>query len=159
MAVAAPDGEQIFTGYKLGLSHVPPEGAKLDLAQNAMPILLICVVALDDSLQLEALGRISDLLAPEHPDAPVHIFPRDRRLHLFDTDEVLLVQRAQPLKALLEFIDFKFQFLSLQGGPSKGCDLQIIEAHGRFPVVKSKMLVAFSSKGIPIHQGKHKGAI
>jgi hypothetical protein len=85
-------------------------GAVLDLAQDAHPILLEGVVALDDRLQLEAFGRIADLRAPKDVDSAVDVLLCDTGWDLFDPHEVLLVERAQALDLHLQFIDGNVQF-------------------------------------------------
>jgi hypothetical protein len=73
---------------------VPFISAVFNLATDALPVLLKGVVALDDRLQLEALGGVADLLAAQHVDAPIHVLARDAGLDLLDAEEVLLVERA-----------------------------------------------------------------
>jgi hypothetical protein len=70
----------------------------LDLAADALPILLKRVVALDDRLKLEALGGVADFLAPQHVDAPIDVLARDGGLDALEAHEVLLVERAQSLE-------------------------------------------------------------
>jgi hypothetical protein len=69
-------------------------GAVLDVAADALPILLKSIVAHDDRLQLEAPRGVADLRAPELPDPAVDVFARDLRLDFFEAEEVLLVERA-----------------------------------------------------------------
>jgi hypothetical protein len=87
-----------------GLHQVPLVGAVLDLAADALPVLLKCIVALDDRLQLEALGGVADLLAAQHVDATVDVFARDGGLDALDAHEVLLVQRAQTLEPRFQLL-------------------------------------------------------
>jgi hypothetical protein len=78
--------------------------AVLDLAADALPILLERVVALDDRLQLEALGGVANLLAAQHVDATVDVLARDLGLDALDAHEVLLVQRAQSLEPRFQLL-------------------------------------------------------
>jgi hypothetical protein len=88
-------------------------GAVLDLATDALPILLKGVVALDDVLQSEAPRSVADLLAPQKIDAPVHVLARHGRLDLFEAEKVLLVERAQALESNLELVDLQFVLFRL----------------------------------------------
>src|SRR5688500_356342 len=97
-----------WTAQPFGAQHVALVGAVLDLATDALPVLLKGVVALDDVLQPEAPGRVADLLAPQKVDAPVHVLARDGRLDLFEAEKVLLVERAQALESNLELVDLQF---------------------------------------------------
>jgi hypothetical protein len=73
---------------------VPLVGAVLDFPADPPPVLLEGVVALDQRLQLEALARVADPLAPQQLDAPIHVLAWDLRFELFDAEEVLFVKRA-----------------------------------------------------------------
>jgi hypothetical protein len=101
-ALARRDGEKL--AVLLRAQEVTLVGTVLDFAANALPILLERVVALDDGLELEALGRVADLLAPQHVDAAIHVFARDGGLDLLDAHEVLLVQRAQSFEPALQLL-------------------------------------------------------
>jgi hypothetical protein len=76
----------------------------LDFAAGSQPILLKGVVALDDVLQLETLGGVTDLRLAQGVNAAVDVLPRDRRLELLDADKVLLVERAQSLEPRFELL-------------------------------------------------------
>src|SRR6185369_2791361 len=89
-ALACGDGQDLAGGDALGADHVALVGAVFDLAADALPILLERIVARDDRLQLEALGGVPDLLAPQDIDPAIDVFARDRRLDPLDTHEVLL---------------------------------------------------------------------
>jgi hypothetical protein len=87
----------------LRLDKVALVSAVLDLAADALPILLERVVALNDRLQLEALGGVPDLFAP-HVNSPIDILAGDLRLDPLDAHEVLLVERAQAFEPKLELL-------------------------------------------------------
>jgi len=93
-ALARRDGQDLARSNALRLDHVALVGAVLDLAADALPILLERVVARDDRLQLEALGCVPDLLAPQHVDSAIDVLAWDRGLDPLDAHEVLLVERA-----------------------------------------------------------------
>jgi hypothetical protein len=107
-------------GDLFGAEQVTLVGAVLDLAADALPVLLEGVVAGDQRLQLEALTRVADLLAPQHVDAAIDVLPRDLRLELFDAEKVLLVQRSQPLQAGLELLQGDVDLFVLHVQPSRG---------------------------------------
>jgi hypothetical protein len=90
---AAPRGrrERHVTEAALRTRDVTMVGAVLDLPAGAQPILLKCVVALDDVLELEALRGVADLCLAQGIDATVDVLTGHGRLDLLDTDEVLLV--------------------------------------------------------------------
>jgi hypothetical protein len=90
-------------------------GAVLDLTADALPVHLERVVALDDRLQLEALARVPDLLAPQDVDAAVDVFARDARLDLLEAQKILLVERAQPFEANLELFQRDVELLGRHG--------------------------------------------
>jgi hypothetical protein len=79
-------------------------GPVLDLSTGAQPVLLKRVVALDDVLQLEALGGVADLRLAQGVEATVDVLTGHRWLELLDADEVLLVQGAEPLDSRLELV-------------------------------------------------------
>jgi hypothetical protein len=87
--------------------------AVLDLAADALPILLKRVVALDDVLQPKTPRRIADLLAPKQVDPAVDVLARHRGLDLLEAQKVLLVERAQTLEANLELVDCDFVLFGL----------------------------------------------
>jgi hypothetical protein len=88
----------------LGAEQVALVCPVLDLAADALPVLLERVVALDDRLQLEALRGVANLLAAKHVDAAVDVLARDRGLDFFEAHEVLLVERAQALEPGLQLL-------------------------------------------------------
>jgi hypothetical protein len=112
-AFARCDGEKL--AILLRAQQVALVSTVLDFAADALPILLERIVALDDRLQLEALGGVADLLAPQHVDAAIHVFARDGGLDLFDAHEVLLVQRAQAFEPALQLLqrDVELRLLHL----------------------------------------------
>jgi len=79
--------------------------AVFDFANDALPILLVCVVALDRRFELEPDRRVADLLATKRPQTPVDVLTQDQRLDALDPDEILFVERAQPFNPRLEFVD------------------------------------------------------
>jgi hypothetical protein len=96
--------ERDVTKAILGADDVAVIGAVFDLAARSEPILLKRVVALDDVLQLESLGGVTDLCLAQGMDAAVDVLARYGGLELLDADEVLLVQRAQSLEPRLELL-------------------------------------------------------
>jgi hypothetical protein len=86
----------------LGASDVAVIRAILDLATDAQPVLLERVVALDDVLELEALGGVADLRLAQRIDAAIDVLSGNRGLELLDADEILLVERAETLEPRLE---------------------------------------------------------
>jgi hypothetical protein len=93
-----------LTEAALGASDVAMVGAVLDLAANAQPVLLEGVVALDDVLELEALGGVADLRLAQRIDAAIDVLARNRRLELLDADEILFVQRTKTFETRLELV-------------------------------------------------------
>jgi hypothetical protein len=92
------------TEAALGAGDVTMIRAVLDLATDAQPVLLEGVVALDDVLELETLGRVADLRLAQRIDAAIDVLTRNGRLELLDADEILLVQRAKTFESRLELI-------------------------------------------------------
>lgn len=120
-------------------------GAVFDLATNALPILLERVVALDQRLQFEAFAGVANLLAPQDINAPIDVFAWDLRFELFDAEEVLLVEGAQPLEAHLQFFQSYIELFSLHvSTAAEGNNLQIIETDVGFPVVEREVSVTLS---------------
>ena len=64
----------------------------LDFAHNPLPVLMKRIVALYRRLQFEALGGVSNLLAPQRVNAPVNVLVNDRRRDLLNSHEVLLIE-------------------------------------------------------------------
>lgn len=94
--------------------HLTLVGTVLNLAADPAPVLLEGVVALDQGLQFEAARRVSDLDLAQRPEAPVHVLARDLRLDLLDAQKILLIQRTQPVEAVLEFVDLDVELVSVQ---------------------------------------------
>jgi hypothetical protein len=103
-AAARSRRQRHVTETALRAGDVAVVGAILDLAADAQPVLLEGVVALDDVLQLEALGRVADLGLAQRIDAAIDVLARDGRLELLDTDEVLLVQGSKAFEPRLELV-------------------------------------------------------
>ncbi len=122
VAFSALGSQQIRASYQRGLANMAVKCSKLDLAKNAMPMLLVGVVALNNGLKLEALGGVSNFFFSQRPDAAIDIFSCDGRFDFLDPNEILLVQRAQPLKPHFEFFDVNVELLYLQGQPSEWRD-------------------------------------
>lgn len=78
------------------------EGAELDFAANAAPMLLHGVVPLHDRLKLEALRRAVEAFLAQLRHTPLHVLTRDGGLDAFDAHEVVLVERPQTFEARLE---------------------------------------------------------
>lgn|GEM_PF-1344171 len=123
VALSALYRQQIRAGYQCGLANMAVECTQLDLAKNAMPMLLVGVVALDDGLKLEAFGGVANFFFSQRPDAAIDILARDGRLDFLDANEILLVQRAQALEPHFEFFYVNVELLCLQGQPSEWRDL------------------------------------
>jgi hypothetical protein len=98
-------GERLGAEALGGAGEIALVRPGLDLAEDALPVLGERVVARDDLRHLEAQAGVADLLLAQQPDAPVDVLARDQRLELLDTGEVLLVESAQALDALLELFD------------------------------------------------------
>jgi hypothetical protein len=144
--LACGDGEEL-PAVLLRFEQMALVRAVLDLAADALPILLEGVVALDDGLQLEAFGGVPDLLAPEHVDATIHVLARDLRLDLFEPHEVLLVERAQTFEPKLQLFQRYIELGGLHVSPSarQRLDDQVVEADGGFPVVEGEVVVTSAS--------------
>jgi hypothetical protein len=117
--------------------------AVLDLTANALPVLLKRIVALDDRLQLEALGGVADLLAPQHVDASVDVFAGDGGLDFLEAHEILLVKRAQAFEPKLQlfqrYIELdRFQLLSSAG---QRLDDHVVETDRGFPIIEGEVVV------------------
>lgn len=123
VAFSALCRQQIRAGYQRGLTNMAVKCTQLDLAKNAMPVLLVGVVALDNGLKLEAFGGIANFLFSQRPDAAIDILACDGRLDFLDANEILLVQRAQALEPHFEFFDINVELLCLQNQPSEWRDL------------------------------------
>jgi hypothetical protein len=142
------DREQVAVGF-LSAQQVALVRTVLDLATDALPVLLKRVVALDDRLQLEALGGVANLLAAQQVDAPIDVLARDCRLDLFEAEKVLLVERAQTLEPGLQLLQRHVELGLIQRFLSarQGLDAQVVEADRRQPVVEPEMVVASSREG------------
>ncbi len=106
VTLAGGDGERLGVRHDLlGACQVARVGASLDLAADSHPVLLEGVEALDDRLHPKALTGVSDLLATQPPDPALDILAGDERFDLLDTEEVLLVERAETLDARLQLFD------------------------------------------------------
>jgi hypothetical protein len=150
------DREQL-PAVLLHFQQVAFVGAVLDLAADALPILLEGVVALNDRLQLEALGRVADLFPAQHVDAAIHVFTSDLRLDFFEAHEVLLVQRAQSLEPQLQLFQRYIELGGLHGSPSarQRLDDQVVEADGGFPVIEGEVVVTSTLQGLGIGEAQH----
>jgi hypothetical protein len=82
--------------------NVASVGPGLDFAADPLPVRLVRVVPLKEHLEAKAKRGIPDLLLAQHVDAPVDVFPRDGRLELLETHEILLVERAQTVDGHLQ---------------------------------------------------------
>jgi hypothetical protein len=91
-------------------------GAVLDFTADTLPVLLEGVVTLDDVLEPETPSGVADLLASQHVNATIDVFSRDLRLDLLETEEVLLVKRAQALEPHLQFVDRVLELFRLHLG-------------------------------------------
>jgi hypothetical protein len=94
---------------------VPLVGAVLDLAEDALPVGLVGVVALEQHLEAKALRSVTHLLLPERVDAPVHVLARYEGLQLLEAHEVLLVEGPQPVDGDLEVTDVLLDLLGRHG--------------------------------------------
>jgi hypothetical protein len=151
-AFASRDRQQV--AVLLCLEQVALVGTVLDFAADALPILLERIVALNDRLQLEALGGVADLLAAQQVNAPIHVFARDRGLDALDAHEVLLVERAQALEPGLQLFDRYFELGGFHSISSarQGLDDQVVEADGGFPVVEGEVVVPDTKQRLRIAQ-------
>jgi hypothetical protein len=97
----------------------PPEialvSALLDFAHDALPILLVRVVALDRGFELEAQAGVANLFASQGPEAPVDVFASRQRLETFDAHEVLFIEGTQSLDAVLELSNEPPDFVCVHG--------------------------------------------
>jgi hypothetical protein len=74
------------------------------------------VVPLQEHLEPEALGGVSDLLLAQNVYATVDVLPGDEGLELFEAHEVLLVERPQSIHGNLEVTNVFFDLLGAHGG-------------------------------------------
>jgi hypothetical protein len=77
-----------------GAPEVALVRARFDLAHDALPILLVRVVALDRGFELEPQAGVSYLFAPKGPQPPIDVLAHRQGLEALDAHEVLLVKGA-----------------------------------------------------------------
>src|SRR5262249_25524113 len=138
---AAPCGDgQELVGPELLFSaeEVSPIGSVLDLATDALPMLLESVVALKQRLEFEALAGVADPLATQQVDTAIDVLAGDLRLELLDTKEVLLVQCAQPFQAHFEFFQSVVELFGLHVQPSRGRMARLSKHTGVSQSLKAK---------------------
>ena len=97
-----------------GAPEIALVSAVLHLADDARPVLLVGVVALDRGLQLEPHAGVANLLSSQNPQSAVDVLAHDERLEPLDAHEVLLVHRTQPLHAGLQLLDELLKFIYVQ---------------------------------------------
>jgi hypothetical protein len=97
-----PDAGTLRSEALLRPDHVPLVRAVLDVAADALPVRLIRVVALQEHLESEAEGRVTDRLLADDVDAPIDVLARHGGLELLDSHEILFVERPQAIDRDLE---------------------------------------------------------
>jgi hypothetical protein len=85
--------------------------ALFDLFADPSPIVGLCIVFLNLSLEAKAQGGVVDLHASEHSDFAIYIGSLSRRLGPLDADEILVVERTQTVEACLEVSYRYFYFI------------------------------------------------
>jgi hypothetical protein len=98
-----------------GAPEIALVGAGLDLANDALPVLLVRVVPLNRRFELEAQPRVANLFSPERPQAPIDVFAHRQRFEPLDAHEILFVEGTQSLDAIFEVSDEPPDFLSVHG--------------------------------------------
>jgi hypothetical protein len=115
LATPRETGDGVVAETLRGSPEIALVGALLDLAHDALPILLVRVVALHRGFELEAQARVANLFASQGPEAAIDVFARRQRLEPLDAHEVLLVERAQSLDAVLELSNEPPDFVCVHG--------------------------------------------
>jgi hypothetical protein len=130
-AFARRDRQRVLPESLLRTQDVTSVGPRFDLPNASLPVLLVRVVALVDGVELEAHRRVANLRAAQDPEPPLHVLAQHRGLDLLDAQEVLLVQGAEALDALLELFE-------------SGLDLGRVHDYGSSPrcAIASRSLTA-----------------
>jgi len=100
----------VFAKAPLRALQVLAVGAVLDVSASAIPVLLQAVVALNDCLELEALGRVLESDLAKGLDASVQVLTWNRRLDAFDPHEVLFIESTHPFESGLKLFEFVVEF-------------------------------------------------
>jgi hypothetical protein len=88
------------------LSHeIAFERPLFDPSRDPLPVRDVGRVLLDERLESKSRGGVPQLDLPQMLEATLDVLPLHLRFHLFDSHEILLVQRAQPIEARVEFVE------------------------------------------------------
>jgi hypothetical protein len=79
LATPRETGDGVVAETLRGSPEIALVGALLDLAHDALPILLVRVVALHRGFELEAQARVANLFASQGPEAAIDVFARRQR--------------------------------------------------------------------------------
>jgi hypothetical protein len=89
----------------LGAREMSAVRAAFYLSAHTLPVGLQSIVTLQYHLEAKPLGRISNLLPSKRMNPPFNLLVGNRGLELFNTQKVLIIERAEPIDRSLKFGD------------------------------------------------------